>query len=92
MPGAELLRLLQRYVVEAVRLGRAFAERHDMHPTDWAALLAVIHGDRVGTAVDARGARRSASASRPGRPRPSWTGWSEPGTSGACATTATGAG
>ena len=45
---AELVRLLQRYVVEAVRLGRAFAERHDMHPTDWAALLAVVHGDRVG--------------------------------------------
>ncbi len=35
-------------MVEAVRLGRAFAERHSMHPTDWAALLAVVHGDRVG--------------------------------------------
>ena len=46
---AELMRLLQRYVVEAVRLGRVFAERHDLHPTDWAALLADIHGDRVGT-------------------------------------------
>ena len=45
---AELIRLLQRYVVEAVRLGRAFAVRHHMHPTDWAALLAVIQGDRVG--------------------------------------------
>ena len=45
---AELLRLLQRYVVEAVRLGRAFAVRHDLHPTDWSALLAVIQGDRVG--------------------------------------------
>jgi len=43
------MRLLQRYVVEAVRLGRVFAERHDLHPTDWAALLAVIQGDRVGT-------------------------------------------
>lgn len=45
---AELLRLLQRYVVEAVRLGRTFAVRHHMHPTDWSALLAVIQGDRVG--------------------------------------------
>lgn len=45
---AELLRLLQRYVVEAVQLGRAFAVRHHMHPTDWSALLAVIHGDRSG--------------------------------------------
>jgi DNA-binding MarR family transcriptional regulator len=45
---AELLRLLQRYVVEAVRLGRVFAEKHHLHPTDWAALLAVIQGDRVG--------------------------------------------
>jgi DNA-binding MarR family transcriptional regulator len=44
----ELLRLLQRYVVEAVRLGRAFAVRHNMHPTDWSALLAVIQGDRCG--------------------------------------------
>ena len=45
----ELVRLLQRYVVEAVQLGRAFAERHGMHPTDWAALLAVVHGDRAGS-------------------------------------------
>ena len=45
---AELVRLLQRYVVEAVRLGRVFAEKHHMHPTDWAALLAVIQGDRAG--------------------------------------------
>jgi len=45
---AELVRLLQRYVVEAVRLGRVFAERHHLHPTDWAALLAVIQGDRAG--------------------------------------------
>jgi DNA-binding MarR family transcriptional regulator len=35
-------------VVEAVRLGRAFAVRQHLHPTDWSALLAVIHGDRVG--------------------------------------------
>jgi DNA-binding MarR family transcriptional regulator len=46
---AELIRLLQRYVVEAVQLGRAFAVRHHLHPTDWSALLAVIQGDRVGT-------------------------------------------
>lgn len=45
---AELVRLLQRYVVEAVRLGRVFAEKHHLHPTDWAALLAVIQGDRAG--------------------------------------------
>lgn len=44
----ELIRLLQRYVVEAVQLGRAFAVRHHLHPTDWSALLAVIQGDRVG--------------------------------------------
>jgi DNA-binding MarR family transcriptional regulator len=45
---AELIRLLQRYVIEAVRLGRAFAVRHGLHPTDWSALLAVIHGDGTG--------------------------------------------
>jgi DNA-binding MarR family transcriptional regulator len=45
----ELIRLLQRHAVEATRLGRAFAERHDLHPTDWAALLAVMQGDRAGT-------------------------------------------
>jgi DNA-binding MarR family transcriptional regulator len=46
---AELVRLLQRHTVEAMRLGRAFAERHGLHPTDWAALLAVMQGDRAGT-------------------------------------------
>jgi DNA-binding MarR family transcriptional regulator len=46
---AELVRLLQRHAVEAVRLNRAFAEHHDMHPTDWSALLAVMQGDRSGT-------------------------------------------
>src|SRR5690349_3371919 len=45
----ELIRLLQRHAVEATRLGRAFAERHGLHPTDWAALLAVMQGDRAGT-------------------------------------------
>jgi DNA-binding MarR family transcriptional regulator len=44
----ELVRLLQRYSVEAGRLGRAFAERHGLHPTDWTALLAVIQADRLG--------------------------------------------
>jgi DNA-binding MarR family transcriptional regulator len=46
---ADLVRLLQRHTVEAVRLGRAFAERHGLHPTDWTALLAVMQGDRAGT-------------------------------------------
>ena len=45
----ELIRLLQRHFVEATRMRRAFAERHDLHPTDWAALLAVMQGDRTGT-------------------------------------------
>lgn len=45
---AELVGLLQRHAVEAVRLGRAFAERHDLHPTDWTALLAVVQGDCAG--------------------------------------------
>ena len=46
---AELVRLLQRHAVEAVRLNRAFAEHHGLHPTDWSALMAVMHGDRSGT-------------------------------------------
>ena len=46
---AELVRLLQRHAVEAMRLGRAFAESHGLHPTDWTALLAVAQADRVGT-------------------------------------------
>jgi DNA-binding MarR family transcriptional regulator len=45
----ELIRLLQRHAVEAMRLRRAFAERHGLHPTDWAALLAVMQGERAGT-------------------------------------------
>jgi len=45
----ELIRLLQRHFVESTRMRRAFAERHDLHPTDWAALLAVMQGDRTGT-------------------------------------------
>jgi DNA-binding MarR family transcriptional regulator len=45
----ELVRLLQRHAVEAVRLGRVFAEHHGLHPTDWSALLAVMQGDRAGT-------------------------------------------
>jgi DNA-binding MarR family transcriptional regulator len=46
---AELVRLLQRHAVEAVRLGRTFAERHGLHVTDWTALLAVLQGERAGT-------------------------------------------
>jgi DNA-binding MarR family transcriptional regulator len=46
---AELVRLLQRHTVEGVRLSRAFAEHHGLHPTDWSALLAVMQGDRSGT-------------------------------------------
>jgi DNA-binding MarR family transcriptional regulator len=46
---AELVGLLQRHAVEAVRLDRAFAERHGLHPTDWAALLVVTQSDRSGT-------------------------------------------
>jgi DNA-binding MarR family transcriptional regulator len=45
----ELIRLLQRHFVEATRMRRAFAEHHDLHPTDWAALLAVMQGERTGT-------------------------------------------
>lgn len=49
-PGvrAELVRLLQRHAVEAGRLGRTFAERHGLHPTDWAALLALVQAERAG--------------------------------------------
>ena len=48
VPVVELVGLLQRHAIEAVRLGRVFAERHDLHPTDWTALLAVVQGDGVG--------------------------------------------
>jgi DNA-binding MarR family transcriptional regulator len=43
-----LLGLLARYVVESNRLGRAFAERHGLHYTDWQALLAVHRARRAG--------------------------------------------
>jgi DNA-binding MarR family transcriptional regulator len=50
-PTTELVGLLQCHAVGAVRLGRAFAERHGLHPTDWTALLAVAHGDEVGRSL-----------------------------------------
>jgi DNA-binding MarR family transcriptional regulator len=45
---AELARLLRCHTAAAVRFGRAFAERHGLHPTDWGALLAVAKADRAG--------------------------------------------
>jgi DNA-binding MarR family transcriptional regulator len=49
-PGAvaTLIGLLRRHYVETGRLNRAFAERHHLHPTDWAALLAVAQCDAAG--------------------------------------------
>ncbi len=44
----ELVRLLQTYAAEAERLGQVFAERNGMHPTDLAALLAVMQADTAG--------------------------------------------
>jgi DNA-binding MarR family transcriptional regulator len=46
---AELVRLLRCHTAAAVRFGRAFAERHGLHPTDWGALLAVARSDRAGS-------------------------------------------
>lgn len=45
---ATLIGLLRRHHVETGRLNRAFAERHGLHPTDWAALLAVVLSDETG--------------------------------------------
>ena len=45
---AELARLLRCHTAAAVRFGRAFADRHGLHPTDWGALLAVAKSDRAG--------------------------------------------
>ncbi len=42
------MRLLQTYAAEADRLGQVFAERNGMHPTDLAALLAVMQADTAG--------------------------------------------
>ena len=50
-PPAELVGLLQAHAVEAVRLGRTFAERHGLHPTDWTALVAVARGEEAGRAL-----------------------------------------
>ena len=80
---AELVRLLQRYVVEAVRLGRVFAEKHHLHPTDWAALLAVIQGDRAG---------RPLTPGELGQCLGISSGATTAVLAGACATTATAAG
>jgi DNA-binding MarR family transcriptional regulator len=44
----ELARLLRCHTATAVRFGRAFAERHGLHPTDWGALLAVAKSDHAG--------------------------------------------
>jgi DNA-binding MarR family transcriptional regulator len=44
----ELVRLLQLYAAEADRLGHVFAERHGLHSTDLAALIAVMQADRSG--------------------------------------------
>lgn len=44
----ELVRLLQAYAGEAERLSQVFAERHALHATDLAALLAVMQADRAG--------------------------------------------
>lgn len=44
----ELVRLLQTYAMEADRLGQVFAERHGLHATDLAALIAVMQADRAG--------------------------------------------
>jgi DNA-binding MarR family transcriptional regulator len=44
----QLVRLLQEYAGEAERLSQVFADRHDMHVTDFYALLAVMQADRAG--------------------------------------------
>lgn len=44
----DLVRLLREFAVEAERLGQLFADRHDMHPTDLNALLAVMQADQAG--------------------------------------------
>ena len=48
---AELATLLRCHTAAAVRFGRAFAERHGLHPTDWGALLAVAKSDRAGASL-----------------------------------------
>lgn len=48
-----LVELLQAYADESTRTGHAFAERHGMHRTDVAALLAVVRADRTGDPLTA---------------------------------------
>ena len=49
-PGdtSALVSLLRRHYVETGRLNRVFAERNNLHPTDWAALLAVAQREHAG--------------------------------------------
>ncbi|WP_246085859.1 MarR family winged helix-turn-helix transcriptional regulator [Pseudonocardia hydrocarbonoxydans] len=44
----QLVHLLQAYAAEALRLSQVFADRHGLHSTDLAALLAVMQADRSG--------------------------------------------
>ncbi|MCW0211734.1 MAG: MarR family transcriptional regulator [Pseudonocardia sp.] len=44
----ELVRLLQGYASESVRVGQVFAERHGLHPTDLNAMLAVMQAELEG--------------------------------------------
>ena len=46
-PGdvSELVGLLRRHHNETGRMNRVFAERHGLHHTDWAALLAIARND-----------------------------------------------
>ncbi|BCJ48926.1 transcriptional regulator [Actinoplanes sp. NBRC 14428] len=44
----EIVNLLRSYSVEAQHVGHAFAQRHDVHPTDLRALIAVMNAERRG--------------------------------------------
>ncbi len=48
-----VVELLQAYADETTRTGQAFAERHGLHRTDVAALLAVARADRAGEPLTA---------------------------------------
>lgn len=48
-----VVELLQSYADESTRTAHAFAERHGLHRTDVAALLAVVRADRVGDPLTA---------------------------------------
>lgn len=47
----ELDALLRRYAAAAGRIGRAFCERHDMHPTDFQALGLIMDAERQGEPI-----------------------------------------